>query len=143
MKRASGDVIILHMCTKYHDHMIRNGSSFLNQGRGDLIQNFSWQILENYSKESSFLQYQKFLNFQRFYVLPLSSYNYKNLSVNKTVYKNLFFIKKNYFINTFLGGFFLKPKLNKSFLCFRFDIYFKIIQFSHLDLSVKFAFRKA
>ena len=31
----------------------------------------------------------------------------------------------HYFI-AFLGGFFLKPKLSKSFLCFHFDIYFKI-----------------
>ena len=31
-------------------------------------------MLGNYSKEPSFLKYQKFLKFQRFYVLLLSSY---------------------------------------------------------------------
>ena len=39
----------------------------------------------------------------------------------------MFLTKSNfYLLDTFLVGLFLKPKLNKSFLCFRFDIYFKI-----------------
>ena len=38
--------------------------SYLGRGGGgELIQKFSWQILGNYSYESSFLQYQQFLNF--------------------------------------------------------------------------------
>ena len=40
--------------------------------------------------------------------------------------KNLFLIKNFYFLDTFLNGFFLKPKLNKSFPFLRFNIYFKI-----------------
>ena len=43
-------------------------------------------------------------------------------------------MKDFYLIDTCLGGFFLKPKLNKSFLCFRFDIYFKI----NLGLPLRF-----
>ena len=46
--------------------------------RGDLIQNFSCQMLGNYSKEPSFLKYQKYLKFQRLYVLLLSSYYRKH-----------------------------------------------------------------
>ena len=65
------------------------------------------------------------------------------LSLYKPVYKNLCSLKK-ILPDTFLGGFFLKPNLNKSFLCFRFDIYFKV----NLVLSLgykceKFAFEKS
>ena len=35
-------------------------------------------------------------------------------------------IKKICLLDTFLGGFFLKPKLYKSLLCFRLQIYLKI-----------------
>ena len=91
---------------------------FLIRGR-DLIQKFS--------KECSFLQYQKIFNFQRFYVPPLSSYNYRNVSLCKPFYKNFFLTKNFYLLNTFLGGFVLKLKLNKFFLCFRFDIFSKLI----------------
>ena len=38
----------------------------------------------------------------------------------------MFLIKNFYLLDTFLSGFLLKPKLKKSFLCFCFDIYFKI-----------------
>ena len=56
------------------------------------------------------------------YVLSLSFlYNYKKLSL----YKNLFLIKSVYLLDTFLGRFFMKPKLNKYFPCFCYDIYFK------------------
>ena len=49
------------------------------------------------------------------------------------------FLKKKkkktvYLFDSFLGGFFLKPKLNKSVPCFLFEIYFKI----NLVLSLGF-----
>ena len=59
-------------------------------------------------------------------LLPISFYNNKKVSLYKPVYKNLFLIKNFYLLDTFLSGFLLKPKLKKSFLCFCFDIYFKI-----------------
>ena len=59
-------------------------------------------------------------------LLPISFCNNKKMSLYKPVYKNLFLIKNFYLLDTFLRGFLLKPKLKKSFLCFCFDIYFKI-----------------
>ena len=83
--------------------------------RGDVIQKFSCQILGNYSKESSFLYYQKCLSFLRLYVLPPGFYNFKKLSLRKPVYKNLYLIKKIFYLpDKFLSGFFLRPKLNKA-----------------------------
>ena len=37
----------------------------------------------------------------------------------------MFLIKSVYLLDTFLGRFFMKPKLNKYFPCFCYDIYFK------------------
>ena len=59
-------------------------------------------------------------------LLPINFYNNKKVSLYKPVYKNLFLIKNFYLLDTFLSGFLLKPKLKKSFVCFCFDIYFKI-----------------
>ena len=57
----------------------------------------------------------------------VSSYKYKKLCLYKPVYKILFLIKRTLTSSILcFCGFFLKPKLNKSFLCFRFNIYFKI-----------------
>ena len=69
-------------------------------------------------------------------ILPLSFYNCKKLNLYKLVYKNLFLIKNMYFFDNFLGGFFSKIKLHKSFLCFRFPTYFKINLFLPLDLRL-------
>ena len=57
----------------------------------------------------------------------------------------MFLIKNVYLIDTFLGRVFLKPKLNKSFPCFRFDIYFKINLVLPLEfkvINVKICIRK-
>ena len=102
--------------------LIRGGGG---RGGEGLIQKFSWQVLGKCSKKSTILYYQKFIKIYQFYVLPLCSYNYKKLSLYKPVYKNLFLVTCHFF-DTFLSGLFLKPKLSKCFLCFRFDIYFKI-----------------
>ena len=43
------------------------------------------------------------------------------------MYKKIFLIKKVfYLLDTFFGGFFFKPTVNKSFLCLHFNICFKI-----------------
>ena len=84
------------------------------------------------------------------YVLPLSCYNYKKLSLYKPVYKNLFLMNKTftYLVLSFFFFFFfvfvLKPKLNLN-LSFCFDIYskinlvlplgFKVINVEHLHLK--------
>ena len=104
--------VLFHSLTKLCvlEHVSGADPAFLI--RLDLIHKFLCRILGNYSKDSSFLQQQRFLNFQRIYVLPISCYNYKNF----------------YLLDTFLGVFsacFFKPKLNLN-LSFCFDIYSKI-----------------
>ena len=98
---------------------------FLIRGR-DLIQKFSRQILETIQKSVAFCSIKKFLIFRDFMFHHLVL-----IIIGTSVYVNHFikisFLQKNfYLLNTFLGGFVLKLKLNKFFLYFRFDIFCKI-----------------
>lgn len=99
---------------------------FLIRGR-DLIQKFSRQILETIQKSVAFCSIKKFLIFRDFMFHHLVL-----IIIGTSVYVNHFikisFLQKNfYLLNTFLGGFVLKLKLNKFFLYFRFDIFSKLI----------------
>ena len=57
------------------------------------------------------------------------------MSFYKSVYKNLFLIRKNFYLILF-GWFLFETKAKKSFLYFPFDIYFKA------NLVVPLGFKK-
>ena len=91
-------------------------------GSSLLIHKCSCQALPNCQKRGKFFVVLKLLIFRVSAFYPSVSYNYKKLSIYKIVYKNLFLIKNVYLLDTFSCHFFLKPKLNKYFSCFCFEI---------------------
>ena len=80
---------------------------------------FSFQILGNDSKEASFFCSSETSHFYGSIFYHSISYNHKKLSSYKPVKNKLVSYKKvAILLDTFSGGFFLKPKLKKSDPCF-------------------------